>query len=115
MDAAVKKKWLEGLRSGDYKQTAGALRENETGGEMRYCCLGVLCDVLGEREWTPQGSSAFAYGRHTESNTWALGSVPTVIRDRIGLSKEEETELIDMNDSDYKTFLEIADWIEENL
>lgn len=37
MNKDIKKKWVEALRSGDYKQTR--LRLQDKGG---YCCLGVL-------------------------------------------------------------------------
>lgn len=40
MNAKVKKLWLKALRSGDYKQGAGALRSDHS-----FCCLGVLCDL----------------------------------------------------------------------
>lgn len=40
MKKSVKKKWVAALNSGKYKQTTGALK-NDNG----FCCLGVLCDV----------------------------------------------------------------------
>jgi hypothetical protein len=43
MDKELKQKWLDALESGDYKQDTGRLK-TLTG----YCCLGVLCKVLGE-------------------------------------------------------------------
>lgn len=42
MDAGLKTKWVEALRSGDYKQTQGRLLH-----EGAYCCLGVLCKLQG--------------------------------------------------------------------
>ena len=45
----VKKKWLDGLSSGDYPQAQYALRT-----PAGYCCIGVLCDVnkeLLKGEW----------------------------------------------------------------
>jgi len=38
IDLAVK--WIAALRSGEYKQTKGALRKADG-----FCCLGVLCDL----------------------------------------------------------------------
>lgn len=35
-------KWVEALRSGEYKQTQGFLEK-----EGSYCCLGVYCEVTG--------------------------------------------------------------------
>ncbi len=50
MNAEVKKKWLEYLRSGKYKQIKSRLSDSEG-----YCCLGVLCeaykDTHKEGEW----------------------------------------------------------------
>jgi hypothetical protein len=37
MNQVIKEKWVAALRSGEYKQTKGYLR-NKKG----YCCLGVL-------------------------------------------------------------------------
>lgn len=37
MNERLKKRWIEALRSGRFKQTIGALRD-----ENGYCCLGVL-------------------------------------------------------------------------
>lgn len=47
----IKTKWVEALRSGDYKKAKGALARD--GG---FCCLGVLCDLqVVPGEW---------YGEH---------------------------------------------------
>ena len=43
MKAELKTKWLEALRSGEYKQCQGSLTDNGGG----YCCLGVLAKVAG--------------------------------------------------------------------
>lgn len=39
--AELKRKWIEALRSGRYRQTTGRLTDGEGG----YCCLGVLCAI----------------------------------------------------------------------
>lgn len=42
------KLWVDALRSGDYKQTSGALaRKNLTTNDFSYCCLGVACEIAG--------------------------------------------------------------------
>lgn len=43
MNTEIKKKWLSALRSGEYLQSKGTLK-NEDG----YCCLGVLCDLYAK-------------------------------------------------------------------
>lgn len=46
MKTALKAKWVEALRSGEFKQGRGALREeNDKTGKTEYCCLGVLCAI----------------------------------------------------------------------
>lgn len=44
MDAGIKADWLTALRSGEYKQGKGYLK-NEVIGSPQYCCLGVLCEL----------------------------------------------------------------------
>ena len=48
LNPTVKKRWLDALRSGEYHQGAGRLRTapSSLGGGDRFCCLGVLCDVV---------------------------------------------------------------------
>jgi len=43
----VKAQWLAALRSGDYEQGHGIMRTLDN----KFCCLGVLCDVLAPEEW----------------------------------------------------------------
>lgn len=50
MNPQVKEKWINALRSGEYKQGREKLRSPNG-----YCCLGVLCDLYSkekEIEWT---------------------------------------------------------------
>lgn len=52
MNKAIKRKWVKALRSGLYKQGSGKLRSERDEGDVRYCCLGVLCDILGVENFT---------------------------------------------------------------
>lgn len=48
MNQAVKADWIKALRSGEYEQGRQALAQRDVvaGKEIiRYCCLGVLCDL----------------------------------------------------------------------
>jgi hypothetical protein len=49
MKREIRDRWTAALRSGEYEQGRSTLRDRED----RYCCLGVLCDVLGQD--VPQG------------------------------------------------------------
>lgn len=45
----IRNKWVADLRSGNYKQGCGALKDGD-----KYCCLGVLCDIHAKEtgnEW----------------------------------------------------------------
>ncbi len=50
----IKDLWVAALRSGQYAQTTGTLKDDKG-----YCCLGVLCDLYqretGKGEWTSFG------------------------------------------------------------
>jgi hypothetical protein len=54
MNQEIKQKWVEALRSGKYEQGQRQLRKGD-----KYCCLGVLCHVMGGRfngvaQWLPE-------------------------------------------------------------
>lgn len=51
MDPQMKRRWVEALTSGEYRQGTRALKK-WVGSEERYCCLGVLCDLSGLGKWT---------------------------------------------------------------
>lgn len=51
MNPEIKAKWVAALRSGEYLQGTGQLL-NTYSGASKYCCLGVLCDLL-VKEDTP--------------------------------------------------------------
>ena len=87
MDAQLKSKWVEALRSGEYKQCAGFLENTEL---KEHCCLGVLCVVAGKEP----DHLAYAWLKQ------ATGDYGPFVM---------------MNDDDGKSFAEIADYIEANL
>ena len=45
----MKKQWIEALTSGKYLQGEGKLKENN-----RFCCLGVLCDIVDPLGWSSE-------------------------------------------------------------
>ncbi len=47
MNSQVKEKWIAALRSGEYQQGDGKLRNRDG-----YCCLGVLCDLYSKEKNT---------------------------------------------------------------
>lgn len=90
----LKAKWLEALRSGEYKQTTGVMYESETDG---YCCLGVLAICTGRTD-TDIECETFI----TNGSTYDV------------LNADTQRTLAGMNDNG-KSFETIADYIEENI
>lgn len=106
IDPAIKAKWTEALRSGEYQQ-GPLLHSHGT-----HCCLGVLCEVVGVPKRVINGSLS-DYGptiyMFAEGET---NSVPPY--DFCGLGKDTIGKCVTMND-DEMNFDTIADWIEKNL
>lgn len=102
--------WINGLRSGNYTQTQGLLKY-----ENSFCCLGVACDVYSRKiskkipEW-----GAYPYESTTKFDSVASFINP-LLQQKIGLSKAAMEKLANMNDTENKSFAEIANWIEKNL
>jgi hypothetical protein len=105
MDAQLKAKWLEALRSGKYDQGTGQLRSNNC-----FCCLGVLCDVFDQSRWE---KAEWSYGEGTDKS-YEIATLPYAFAVRVGMPGDVEAKLIEMNDSG-KTFTQIADYIEARL
>lgn len=127
MNPIVKAEWLTALRSGDYKQTSGCLRDS-----VGYCCLGVLTNIWASEnsvEWR-EGESAYTIslpGTHSEASVmpdfvmrWShlmhsTGSTLLGTRKETGVSQEEfYVNLGNLNDNGF-TFEQIADVIEYAL
>lgn len=47
MDKQIKQRWIDALRSGNYKQGKFWLRRGDKC-ESSFCCLGVLCDIYNQ-------------------------------------------------------------------
>lgn len=107
MDPEMKVLWLAALRSGKYDQTTAFLK-GSTGG---YCCLGVLCDVIDPSKWV--GTNKRGYLGHDNYDP-EYKSLPTILRAKFKIQNEAVGYLTTANDTGH-TFLEIADWIEQNL
>jgi hypothetical protein len=99
--------WIEALRSGNYKQSRIYLRHREG-----YCCLGVLCDLHPDVDWSKNTSGAVFYPFGVEERD--LGNLPDIASSWSGLTNEQKNILMSMNDGG-KSFEEIADYIEKNI
>jgi hypothetical protein len=110
------KKWVEALRSGNYKQGKGCLTNvKATGNE--YCCLGVACDVyqkeVGSLKLNVEDNNHISYDNEA-------AYLPPKVREWLGLRTgagiygypSEGKDLTRHNDADECTFNEIANIIE---
>lgn len=124
----ILKRWLEKLRSNEYKQCKSYLCRVSPGPELSYCCLGVLCDIVKDDiglQWEQERFYANinrqCYSLPSEviqycdldSNNPTV-QIPEGHRIRKGLS-DCKTTLANLNDSYGLNFKEIADIIEYNF
>lgn len=110
MKAELKQKWIEALRSGEYKQGRMYLRDTSD----RYCCLGVLVDVSGF-QWGTTHKHAYQYGFHSDlgyRNCTGLNDQQQV---ELGIDYDTMNKLMGMNDGQGATFTEIANWIDQHI
>lgn len=105
MDKKIKAKWVEALRSGKYQQGKLSLRTTTKAAD-KFCCLGVLCDVVQPESWHRTTAGWFNDGSQSQ--------LPYELRIALGIKSVTQVHLIDMNDTGAR-FSEIADYIEENL
>lgn len=104
---AVKKRWINELRSDKYQQSTGSLKDKDG-----YCCLGVLCDIVDKKGWGRIQRGSYRHhldhsGDHIDINdtTPALHA----------LSLGSREKLVKLNDDKNYSFKRIATWIEKNL
>lgn len=127
-DVEIKEKWIVALRSGKFPQGNSVLKKHhfETG-TFRFCCLGVLCDVVDPTKWQRDAEINYSsiykfddlYEKDNTSYSWqdsqSTTQLPYHMMDELGLTRDQCTRLMEMNDAEDKNFNEIADWIEANL
>lgn len=121
---AHRKLWVEALRSGNYPQTRGSLKDKNG-----FCCLGVACNVyLGtvalttDDKWIADEKGAWFFSHIEGRNN---GVLPDVVKNWLGLRHNNgrfidpdndgyspATSLINKNDMWGANFATIADIIE---
>lgn len=105
-DCNLVRQWVAALRSGEYKQGHRVLRSKDD----KFCCLGVLCDTISSEMWTPNiFTSTFFWSR----GVGLSATLDEETRNSVGMTNDEQYELIKMNDDRGKSLKEIARRIEE--
>lgn len=103
--------WIAALRGGEYKQGRSWLYNNRGDGTKEYCCLGVAACVLGVPIDYMNGATLSGL-RHSN----ITDDIREVLyKEREGHTDTYQNHFIAMNDSYNNNFLEIADYIEQNL
>lgn len=109
MDAELKRKWIEDLRSSKHNQAKGVLRASESptrkGG---FCCLGRLCDLIDPTGWVLHAEIENKY-----NHPLRMPGSDYVAPSACGLTLDQQKPYAIMNDGG-KSFAEIADEIERN-
>jgi hypothetical protein len=122
MNPDIKVRWVEALRSNNYKQAKGYLKT-----EDGFCCLGVLCDIAvqdGVIAAPVKQSNTFDLVHYGYGRAEDTGELPTEVADWAGLDSynplvreddESLASLVDWNDDYGYNFHQIAKLIEDNL
>lgn len=116
MKRKLRDKWVAALRSGKYPQGHGRLSRKTADGTSKFCCLGVLCEVLVdegllEREYVKYGECYYTRHQKPVTTHAYLGkSVVTLVGEQFN-----QYILTHMNDWKKSSFADIANWIEANV
>lgn len=101
MDADIKAKWINALRSKQYQQTKTFLHDSGA-----YCCLGVLCKIQGAEpdtaNWPENAQTQLTLLDDNDVSTMDYSA---------GLTNEQKNYLARMNDKG-DNFFDIADFID---
>lgn len=112
MNRELVEKWVAALRSGEYKQTTGCLRDIGL-----YCCIGVSYNIHDKCNWDLD----FEEEQYLETETLPryieddYGSNVEVIHPITGTKQRLKYILSDLNDYRNYNFSQIADYIEATL
>jgi hypothetical protein len=117
MKTAVKKLWVEALRSGEYKQGKKCLRTQDN----KFCCLGVLCNLHAQAHPKAAASQTnpLSYLGDWQWPAWDVCEWAGLPHRYVSVTIDgKTTRLADHNDgcgTKPKTFAQIADAIEAQL
>lgn len=95
--------WYRALKSGQFEQGKNYLGRREPDGQVRYCCLGVACEVAIANGLNLNRFSAnaiFRYsGTHEDEYTSTGSHLPAAVMDWLGIDEHAPqiaTDVLDM-------------------
>jgi hypothetical protein len=109
MNPKLKARWVEALRSGDYKQGTKFLRTNEGA----YCCLGVL-NMVDKGCLAKDRGSSYPGDRGVKGLSANVEDILVHANDK-GKNSYKTTSKYGFTKFKSFTFKGIANWIERNL
>jgi hypothetical protein len=102
-------KLSEALRSDKYKKGTLALQR-----DGKFCCLGVLGDIMAPGKWTPDTSRPGLMCLIGEDGEKRSNYLPESLRIKCGMDPNSMDRLAGLNDTQCYTFPEIANYIDAN-
>jgi hypothetical protein len=121
MKPEIKEKYVSALRSGAYKKTEGRLYSKDLDGNDCFCALGVLCLVamqenVGGLTFDPHDNDLlFFKGPELDrEDGHRTDLLPTIVMKWADLDSSAPFNIYRKNDGGYD-FVEIANWVEEEL
>jgi hypothetical protein len=126
MKKEIAERWVEKLKSGEFRQADGVLAVPRANGTISgYCCLGVLCEIAVEdgviSRVIEQEKLEVRYGNaeEFEDGDYAVEVLPESVRKWAGLELSNPRLTFgsvgrlasDLNDGERLTFEQIADLI----
>lgn len=119
MDENLKNEWIIALRSGEFKQGRASLFNPNNNS---YCCLGVLCKILGATMYHEDCLDKSVLLKSTGEVLSGGGALLTQsFQRRIGLTDDVcskltyKNDFMDSNNIHRYSFDDIANYIEENV
>jgi hypothetical protein len=128
MNQKIKEMWTAELRSGKWKQGQGHLKAVENG-EVRHCCLGVLCEIavregITQEFWSVDDEIVFGPSEDEARDLflpldvmrWAglsgIDPATSMVAVSGGVSKVIWGDTLSKLNDDHVSFADIADTIE---
>jgi hypothetical protein len=81
MDQDIKKRWVDALRSGEYKQARNYLSAGDG-----YCCLGVLCEIAVQDGVVFKDDDTY-FSKENPHNDYSAEELPDAVRTWAGLDE----------------------------
>lgn len=112
MNPEIKNEFVERLTSGRYEQGRSCLRSGD-----KFCCLGVLADIVDPNGWVSEDCEGVTYHRHHDQYNLPSSKV----RVAAGLNDSDVRQLFHMNDGAFayegrpQSFAQIAEHVKNNL